>query len=118
MVTLSGDDPAMGPLRMIFPEAGDRAAWFCGRRSAAADTREEVFHYQHQHIGRWLRLDADGRVYGEDAEGTVRLFGRGGAMALAVALNAVYDGMDAYRPAQIVIPQRSDRRSPLPSPSR
>jgi hypothetical protein len=117
-MALCVDDPAMGPLRMIFPNDVDRAAWWCGRRSAAADTREEVFHYQHQHIGRWLRLDARARVYGEDAEGTVRLFGRGGAMALAVALNAVYDGMDAYRPSQIVIPQQSDRRSALAAPSR
>ena len=117
-MTVNLDDPAMGPLRMVFPRADDRAAWWCGRRSEAADTRREVFHYQHQHIGRWLRLDADGRVYGEDAEGTVRLFGRGGTMALAVALNAVYDGMDDHRPAQIVIPQRSDHRPPLVSQSR
>ena len=114
-MTLSVDDPAMGPLGAVFPRAEDRAAWWCGRRSEAADTREEVFHYQHQHIGRWLRLDTHGRVYGEDSEGVVRLFGRGGAMALAVALNAVYDGMDVYRPAEIVIPQGSDRRPSLAS---
>src|SRR5687768_7555937 len=91
-----------GPLDMLFPVAADRLSWRCGRRSTATDTQETVFHYEHQQIGRWLRLDSAGRVYGEDREGVVRLFGRGGPLALAVALNAVFDGMDAYRPSEVV----------------
>jgi hypothetical protein len=115
-MALDGSDD-MTALRLIFPQRQDLAGWRCGRRSTAVDTQEEVFHYEHHHIGRWLRLDAQGRVYGQDAEGTVRLFGRGGPLALAVALNAVYDGMDAYRPAEIVIPQAADRRPALASQS-
>ena len=99
-----------GPLDMIFPDAADRLAWRCGRRSTAADTQEIVFHYEHQHVGRWLRLDGAGRVYGEDPEGVVRLFGRGGALALSVALNAVFDGMDAHRPTEVVLPATEGER--------
>lgn len=93
------------PLQLVLPEAADRLAWRCTQRVAAADTHETVFVYEHRGIGRALRLDARGRVYGQDAEGTVRLFGRGGPLALAIALNAVYDGMDRYRPSQVVIPE-------------
>jgi hypothetical protein len=103
-------DLAADPLGRIFPNDADRLAWRCGRRSTAADTQEEVLHYEHQQIGRWLRLDAAGRVYGEDPEGVVRLFGRGGALALSVALNAVFDGMDAYRPTEVVIPSSAGER--------
>lgn len=92
------------PLRLILPEAADRLAWHCTDRTQAADTHETVLHYEHRHSGRTLRLDARCRVYGQDPEGTVRLFGRGGPLALTVALNAVYDGMDQYRPARVVIP--------------
>ncbi|MPZ74135.1 MAG: hypothetical protein GEU74_13045 [Nitriliruptorales bacterium] len=92
-----------GPLRLILPVAADRLAWRCPRRSVAADTGETVFHYEHQRTGRWLRLDQSGRVYGQDPQGVVRLFGRGGALALAVALNAVYDGMDHHRPTEVVL---------------
>ena len=100
-----------GPLDLIFPEVADRLSWRCGRRSTAADTQETVFHYEHQQVGRWLRLDSAGRVYGEDPEGVVRLFGRGGALALSVALNAVFDGMDAYRPIDVTLPATADERS-------
>lgn len=100
-------DDLVGPLQSILPSPADRLAWRCSRRSVAADTKEVVFHYEHQHIGRSLRLDQAGRVYGQDPEGVVRLFGRGGRLALAVALNAVYDGMDHHRPAQVVLPPRA-----------
>ena len=33
----------------------------------------------------------------------VRLFGRGGPLALAVALNAVFDGADDTRPSRVVL---------------
>lgn len=93
------------PLRLVLPEAADRLAWRCTARTEASDTHETVFCYEHRGIGRTLRLDGHCRVYGQDPEGTVRLFGRGGALALAVALNAVYDGMDRYRPSRVVIPE-------------
>ena len=92
------------PLQLILPVAADRLAWRCTARTVASDTDELVFHYEHQHIGRSLRLDQGGRVYGQDPEGVVRLFGRGGALALAVALNAVYDGMDEHRPTEVSLP--------------
>lgn len=93
------------PLCLVLPEASDRLAWHCTARTVAGDTKETVFHYEHLAMGRSLRLDAGGRVYGQDAEGAVRLFGKGGAMALAIALNAVYDGMDQHRPSRVVLPE-------------
>jgi hypothetical protein len=87
------------------PIEADRSLWHCTQRISATDTGETVYAYEHRSIGRTLRLDGTGRVYGQDAEGVVRLFGRGGALALAVALNAIYDGMDQYRPAKIVLPE-------------
>lgn len=98
------------PLARILPLAEDRAGWHCAGSVEASDTHHTVFEYEHRGIGRTLRLDAEGRVYGQDAEGVVRLFGRGGALALAIALNALYDGMDAHRPSRVVLPEaRSDR---------
>lgn len=105
-------DPELDPLVMILPLADDRLLW---RRTAAvqaADTGDQVFAYEHRAIGRTLRLDAQGRVYGQDSEGVVRLFGRGGALALAVALNAIYDGLDGYRPTQVVLPESATQSGP------
>ena len=93
------------PLTIVLPEAADRLAWRCTSRVVASDTHDTVYCYEHRGMGRTLRLDAQCRVYGQDPEGTVRLFGRGGPLALAVALNAVYDGMDRYRPSRVVIPE-------------
>lgn len=93
------------PLCLVLPEATDRLAWHCTGRTVARDTRETVFSYEHRAMGRALRLDAQGRVYGQDPEGAVRLFGKGGPLALAVALNAVYDGMDQHRPTRVVLPE-------------
>ena len=98
---MSNDD---GPLCLVLPEAGDRLAWRVTARTIAGDTKETVFHYEHRALGRSLRLDAHGRVYGQDPEGAVRLFGKGGPLALAIALNAVYDGMDQHRPSRVVLP--------------
>lgn len=95
------------PLAALFPDAGDRDPWHCVGRVTAADTGERVAEYQHTAIGRTLRLDDSGRVYGQDSEGVVRLFGRGGALALTIALNALFDGMDAHRPSRVVIPGRT-----------
>lgn len=92
------------PLRRVFPEAVDRDAWRCVARVRATDTREAVFSYEHRALGRTLRLDAQCRVYGQDAQGVVRLFGRGGALALAIALNAIYDDADSHRPSRVVLP--------------
>jgi hypothetical protein len=100
-------DTPTTPLEQLLPEPQDRKGWHCTAQVMAADTQATVFVYEHLAIGRALRLDADGRVYGQDPEGTVRLFGRGGPLALAVALNALYDGRDEYRPARVVIPQMS-----------
>lgn len=97
------DDLTTGPLAAILPTPADRRPWRCADTAVAADTGETVLHYEHQHTGRRLRLDRHGRVYGQDAEGVVRLFGRGGALALAVALNAVYDGFDELRPAEVAV---------------
>ena len=97
--------PATDPLAMILPERVDRSAWTLVETATAADTRERVAIFQHQQTGRCLRLDASGRVYGEDAQGVIRLFGRGGPMALAVALNAVYDRADQLRPVRVVLPE-------------
>lgn len=94
------------PLALILPVPGDRAMWHQTGSVISRDTEVTVFVYEHRAIGRTLRLDAGGRVYGQDPEGVVRLFGRGGAFALAVALNAVYDGMDQYRPSEIVLPEK------------
>lgn len=99
------DDDVLAPLAQIFPLARDRLAWQCARRVTAQDTHAEVLCYEHRRIGRCLRLDREGRVYGEDPQGVVRLFGRGGAMALAVALNAVFDGMDEFRPQEVALPR-------------
>ena len=93
------------PLQALLPEAADRLAWQCTGTTVASDTRDTVYAYEHRGIGRTLRLDAQCRVYGQDPEGTVRLFGRGGPLALAIALNAIYDGMDRYRPSRVVIPE-------------
>lgn len=92
------------PLALILPEAADRLSWFLVATATAADTAERVAIYRHQETGRSLRLDAAGRVYGEDAQGVIRLFGRGGPMALAVAINAVYDRADHLRPIRVVLP--------------
>ena len=92
------------PLERILPVAADRLAWRCVGRVTARDTAEAVFTYEHPGMGRALRLDASGRVYGTDAEGVVRLFGGGGALALAIALNAVYDGHDSAKPSRVVLP--------------
>lgn len=95
------------PLERLFPEPADRAPWMCVGRVIAADTGESVLEYQHTAIGRTLRLDDSGRVYGQDAQGVVRVFGRGGALALSIALNALFDGQDARRPSRVVIPGRT-----------
>lgn len=92
------------PLATILPDADDRAPWRHAGASTSVDTQQRVFHYEHQATGRMLRLDVDGRVYGQDPEGVVRLFGRGGPLALAVALNVVYDGLDRGRPRRVVLP--------------
>jgi hypothetical protein len=98
-----------GPLTRILPDPDDRASWRLVAVATAADTHERVAVYAHQVTGRALRLDTAGRVYGEDAQGVIRLFGRGGPMALAVALNAVYDGADHARPVRVVLPDTADR---------
>ena len=98
---MASDDP----LQRVLPEAADRLSWRCTARITAADTGETVYCYEHSGMGRALRLDARCRVYGQDPEGAVRLFGRGGPLALSVALNAAYDGMDRYRPATVVLPE-------------
>ena len=92
------------PLTVVLPEAADRLAWTLVDTATAADTHERVGIFRHAVTGRCLRLDAACRVYGEDAQGVIRLFGRGGAMALAVALNAVYDHAEHLRPARVVLP--------------
>ena len=99
---------AYDPLATILPEPDDRAPWRRAGESTAADTQQTVFHYEHRATGRTLRLGADGRVYGQDPEGVVRLFGRGGPLALAVALNVVYDGLDRGRPRRVVLPGTAD----------
>ena len=93
------------PLQLVLPVAADRLAWHCIARTVARDTNETVYHYEHRAMGRALRLDATGRVYGQDPEGAVRLFGKGGPLALAIALNAVYDGMDQHRPSRVELPE-------------
>ena len=93
------------PLATLLPVAADRLSWRLVATVTAADTREPVAIFRHDVTGRSLRLDAACRVYGEDAQGVVRLFGRGGPMALAVALNAVYDHADHLRPARVVLPE-------------
>lgn len=97
-------DHEANPLAMILPRGEDRALWHCTGERPAADTGATVFSYEHRGIGRTLHLDDQGRVYGQDPEGVVRLFGRGGPLALVVALNALYDGMDQYRPAEVRLP--------------
>lgn len=92
------------PLAMILPVEADRELWQRVDESLASDTGVVVVHYEHRRIGRTLRLDGQCRVYGQDAEGVIRLFGRGGPLALAVALNAVYDGSDEHRPHTVVLP--------------
>lgn len=99
------------PLSVILPLAADRLSWSLVDTATAADTGERVVIYQHQATGRSLRLDGAGRVYGEDAQGVVRLFGRGGPMALAVALNAVYDHADHLRPVRVVLPRATPPRA-------
>ena len=92
------------PLADVLPEAADRLSWHLLETVIAADTGERVAIFRHAVTGRSLRLDAACRVYGEDAQGVIRLFGRGGPMALAVALNAVYDHADHLRPIRVVLP--------------
>ena len=106
---MTSTSTAADPLERILPAARDRLAWCCVGHDVASDTGEKVFEYQHAGLGRSLRLDAAGRVYGIDPEGVIRLFGRGSALALAVALNAVYDGHDALRPTRVVLPEVDDR---------
>lgn len=98
------ESPCQDPLTMILPVASDRELWHRIEESVASDTGAVVTHYVHRRIGRTLRLDRECRVYGQDAEGVIRLFGRGGPLALAVALNAVYDGSDEHRPHTVVLP--------------
>jgi len=95
---------ALDPLMTIIPDPRDQLQWSVGGQVLAADTGAAVWCYRHGPSGRSLRLDALGRVYGQDAQGTVRLFGKGGPLALAVALNAVFDGFDGARPRRIVLP--------------
>lgn len=102
--TMSETRVDIDPLVMILPVPVDRASWCRVDTATAADTHERIAIYQHQVTGRSLRLDGAGRVYGQDAQGVIRLFARGGAMALAVALNAAYDGDDHLRPARVVLP--------------
>ena len=106
------------PLAAILPDASDRLSWFLMETAIAADTQERVAIYRHQVTGRSLRLDAVGRVYGEDAQGVIRLFGRGGPMALAVAINAAYDGADHLRPVRVVLPQPAVAAAAVQRPRR
>lgn len=95
---------ATDPLTALLPVPEDRAPWLLTAAAPAADTGEVVYHFEHRGMGRALRLDGRCRVYGQDVEGVVRLFGRGGPLALSVALNAVYDGMEQHRPSAITLP--------------
>lgn len=105
---MTSTNTAVDPLELILPVAQDRLAWRCVGQVTASDTHEAVFEYEHAGMGRALRLDARGRVYGMDPEGVVRLFGRGGPLALAIALNAIYDGRHDWRPARVVLPEPAD----------
>ena len=98
------DGGGTDPLAMVLPVEADRELWHRVEESVASDTGAVVVVYEHRRIGRTLRLDAQCRVYGQDAEGVIRLFGRGGPLALAVALRVVFDGMDSYRPTRMVLP--------------
>ena len=96
----------LGILARIIPDPLDQADWYVSHRSRAVDTQLLVNHYVHRNSMRVLRLDDRGRVYGQDAEGVVRLFGRGGPLALHVALNMVFDGIEERRPKKVVLPRR------------
>ena len=96
----------VGPLQLIFPEPADQAAWERTDETTAADTGKVVHHYRHRTTLRCLRLDEAGRVYGMDPEGVVRLFGRGGPLALHVVINMVFDQRPDLRPATIALPRR------------
>lgn len=98
------------PLARVLPEARDRSAWRHVGCVEATDTGDAVFEYEHRISGRTLRLDGAVRVYGQDAQGVVRLFGRGGPLALAIALNAVFDGLDQHRPSTVVLPTAAPSR--------
>src|SRR5688500_6023055 len=91
-------DPQMRALARVLPEATDREGWHLISTSRAADTGVPVHHYVFRHTARVLRLDDRGRVYGEDREGVVRLFGRGGPLALHIALKMIFDGCEDRRP--------------------
>jgi hypothetical protein len=95
------------PLALILPLASDRAAWQLIDETVATDTGQVVYHYRHGVTLQCLRLDSAGRVYGRDAEGAVRLFGRGGPLALHVAINIVFDQHPDLRPQRIVVPRRA-----------
>ena len=97
---------AADPLGDIFPEPADRAAWHRTGGGRGIDTDEDVVTYEHIGTGRKLHLGLDGRVYGQDPEGAHRVFGRGGHLALKIALNVVFDGFESHRPSRIVLPQR------------
>ena len=94
------------PLGRILPSPHDRDAWELTHRSTAVDTGQVVAHYRHRRTQGTLRLDDAGRVYGQDVEGVVRLFGRGGPLALHVALNIAFDGHPDLWPTRVVVPRR------------
>ena len=96
----------LGVLSRIIPEREDQQDWYVSHQTRASDTEALVTHYVHRHSLRMLRLDERGRVYGQDPEGVVRLFGRGGPLALHVALNMVFDGIEDRRPKKVVLPRR------------
>lgn len=96
----------LGILTRIIPDPDDLSDWYVSHQSRASDTQHRVTHFVHRRSLRVLRLDDRGRVYGQDPEGVVRLFGRGGPLALHVALNTVFDGIEERRPKKIVLPRR------------
>ena len=99
------EDRNLRALSRVLPDAADRTDWYHSHTSTAADTGARVHHYVFRFAGRALRLDDRGRVYGQDPQGVVRLFGRGGPLALHVALNMVFDGYQDRRPRRIVLPR-------------
>ena len=111
MTTTAMKDP-LAALRLVLPDAPDADDWRRVATSTSADTDVVVHHYQHRTTLRTLRLDDGGRVYGQDPEGVVRLFGRGGPLALHVALNMVFDGFEECRPRRVVSPRSRVSRGP------
>jgi hypothetical protein len=92
------------PLKAVVGEEG-LGAWMWMHRCDCPDNGAAVHFYKHSWSRRYLRLDADGRVYREARDGTpVPLAACGGAALVLLLIRACAQVRDGL-PATIRLPE-------------